>query len=152
MQFKVQKIARIIAKSGPIGAREALNLMGMKIGSGRLPLSVGRELTYEEREELRLDMEKIGKIASEPVRFQVEEKTLEERFMAIDIKPEVIRDFKLRIGEAMVGKDAEIAHIDLIIGEKTGPVGQAYAKAKATPSAGHEPLLGYLNLTSPSNL
>jgi len=144
LQYKVQKIARIIAKSGPVGTKEALNMMTMKVGPVRLPLSVGGELTYEEREELRLDLEKIGKINPKPIKFEIAEKTLEERFMAIDITPQVIRDFKLRIGEALAGKDAEVAHIDLIIGERTGPVGEAYAKAKATPSAGHEPLLAIL--------
>jgi len=144
LQYKVQKIARIIAKSGPVGTKEALNMMGMKVGPVRLPLSVGGELMYEEREELRLDLEKIGKITPKPVKFEIAEKTLEERFTAIDITPKVIRDFKLRIGEALAGKDAEVAHIDLIIGEKTGPVGEAYAKAKAAPSAGHEPLLAIL--------
>jgi len=144
LQYRVQKIARIIAKSGPVGTKEALNMMGMKMGPVRLPLSVGGELTYEEREELRLDLEKIGKITPKPVKFEIAEKTLEERFMAIDITPKIIRDFKLRIGEALAGKDAEVAHIDLLIGEKTGPVGEAYAKAKATPSAGHEPLLAIL--------
>jgi len=144
LQYKVQKIARIIAKSGPVGTKEALNMMGMKTGPVRLPLSVGGELTYEEREELRLDLEKIGKILPKQVKFEIAEKRLEERFMAIDITPQIIRGFKLRIGESLAGKDAEVAHIDLIIGEKTGPVGEAYAKAKATPSAGHEPLLAIL--------
>jgi len=144
LQHRVQKITRIIAKSGAVGTKEALNLMGMKVGPVRLPLSVGGELTYEEREELRLDLEKIGKIAPKPIKFEIAEKTLEERFTAIDITPQIIRDFKLRIGEALAGKDAEVAHIDLIIGEKNGPVGEAYAKAKATPSAGHEPLLAIL--------
>ncbi len=144
LQYRVQKIARIIAKSGPVGTKEALNLMGLKMGSVRMPLSVGGELTYEEREELRLDLEKIGKITPKPIKFEVAEKTLEERFTAIDITPRVIRDFKMRIGEALAGKDAEVAHIDLIIGEKTGPLGEAYAKAKTAPSAGHEPLLAIL--------
>jgi len=144
LQYKVQKIARIIAKSGPVGTKEALNLMGLKAGPVRLPLSVGGELTYEEREELRLDLEKTGKITPKLVKFEIAEKTLEERFMSIDITPQVIRDFKLRVGEALAGKDTEVAHIDLLIGEKNGPVGEAYAKAKATPSAGHEPLLAIL--------
>ncbi len=144
LQLKVQKIARIIVKSGAVGAKEALNMMGIKVGPVRLPLSVGGELTYEEREELRLDLEKMGKITPKPVKFEIAEKQLEERFMAIDITPQVIRDFKLRTGEALAGKDAEVAHIDLIIGEKTGPVGEAYAKAKAAPSPGHEPLLAIL--------
>jgi 4-hydroxy-tetrahydrodipicolinate synthase len=144
LQYKVQKIARIIAKSGPVGTKEALNLIGMKVGPVRLPLSVGGELTYEEREELRLDLERIGKIVLKPVKFEIAEKVLEERFMAIDITPQVIRNFRLRLGEALAGKDAEVGHIDLLIGEKNGPVGEAYAKAKAAPSAGHEPLLAIL--------
>jgi 4-hydroxy-tetrahydrodipicolinate synthase len=143
-QYRVQKIARIIAKSGAVGTKEALNMLGLKVGPVRLPLSVGGELTYEEREEIRLDLEKIGKIKPKLVQFEVAEKRLEERFMTIDVTPTVIKDFKLRIGEALAGKDAEVAHIDLIIGEKNGPLGEAYAKAKATPSAGHEPLLAIL--------
>jgi len=144
LQYKVQKIARIIAKSGAVGTKEALNMMGLKVGPVRLPLSVGGELTYEEREELRLDLEKIGKITPKPIKFEIAEKKFEERFTAIDITPKIIKDFKLRIGEALAGKDAEVAHIDLIIGEKTGPLGEAYAKAKVAPSAGHEPLLAIL--------
>ena len=144
LQYRVQKIARIIAKSGAVGTKEALNMMGLKVGPVRLPLSVGGELTYEEREELRLDLEKIGKIEPKPVKIEITEKKLEERFMTIEITPQLIRDFKLRIGEALAGKDAEVAHIDLAIGEKTGPIGEAYIKAKAAPSAGHEPLLAIL--------
>lgn len=60
--------------------KEALNMMGLKVGPVRLPLSVGGELTYEEREELRLDLEKIGKIVPKPVKFEVAEKALEDRF------------------------------------------------------------------------
>jgi 4-hydroxy-tetrahydrodipicolinate synthase len=144
LQYKVQKIARIIAKSGAVGTKEALNMMGLKVGPVRLPLSVGGELTYEEKEELRLDLEKMGKIKPKPVTFEVGDKKLEERFMAIDVTPQVIRDFKLRIGEALAGKDAEVAHIDLVIGEKNGPIGEAYVKAKAAPAAGHELLLAIL--------
>jgi len=143
LQFKIQKIARIIAKSGPVGTKEALNMMGIKVGPVRRPLSVGGELTYEEREELRLDLEKIGKIAPELIKFEVEKKVLEERFAAIGITPKVIRNF-LRVGEALAGKEPEVAHIELLIGTKDGPAGEAYAKAKATPAAGHEPLIAIL--------
>ena len=144
LQFKIQKIARIIAKSGPVGTKEALNMMGIKVGPVRRPLSVGGELTYEEREELRLDLEKIGKIAPKLIKFEIEKKVLEERFAAIDITPKVIRNFHLRIGEALAGKEPEVAHIDLLIGRKDGPVGEAYAKAKAAPTAGHESLVAIL--------
>jgi len=144
LQYKVQKIARIIAGSGAVGTKEALNMMKIRVGPVRKPLSVGGELTYEAREELRLDLEKIGKITPKPITFEIAEKPIEERFMAINITPEIIKGFKLRVGEALSGQGAEVAHIDLLIGEKDGPVGETFAKAKAAPTPGHEPLLAIL--------
>ena len=48
------------------------------------------------------------------------------------------------IGEGLVGDGNEIAHIDLLIGEKTGPVGVAFANALANQSAGHSSLLAVI--------
>jgi 5,6,7,8-tetrahydromethanopterin hydro-lyase len=45
------------------------------------------------------------------------------------------------IGEGLVGDGNEIAHIDLLIGDKAGPVGTAFANALANQSAGHTSLL-----------
>ncbi len=50
----------------------------------------------------------------------------------------------MQIGEALVGRGYEVAHIDLIIGEKNGVVGQAFANALSQLSAGHTPLLAVL--------
>jgi len=144
LQYKVQKIARIIVGSGPVGAKEALNMMKVKVGPVRKPLSFGGELTYEAKEELRLDLEKIGKIKPKTVTFEILEKPIEERFMAVDVTPDVIKDFSLRVGEALAGQGAEVAHVDLVIGTKDGPLAEAFAKAKATPTPGHEPLLAIL--------
>jgi 5,6,7,8-tetrahydromethanopterin hydro-lyase len=48
------------------------------------------------------------------------------------------------IGEALVGEGNEIAHIDLLIGSKDGPVGVAFANALARQSKGHSNLLAVL--------
>ena len=48
------------------------------------------------------------------------------------------------VGEALVGNGNEIAHIDLLIGSKDGPVGTAFANALARQSAGHSNLLAVL--------
>jgi len=48
------------------------------------------------------------------------------------------------IGEGLVGDGNEIAHIDLLIGSKTGPVGTAFANALATQSAGHSSLMAVI--------
>ncbi len=51
----------------------------------------------------------------------------------------------MMIGEALVGGGNEIAHIDLMIGNKSGPVGYAFAQALAGgQSAGHSNLLAVL--------
>lgn len=48
------------------------------------------------------------------------------------------------IGEALVGDGNEIAHIDLIIGDKEGPSGIAFANGLARQSEGHSNLLAVL--------
>jgi len=48
------------------------------------------------------------------------------------------------IGEALAGDGNEIAHIDLLIGAKTGPVGTAFANALANQSHGHTNLLAVI--------
>ena len=48
------------------------------------------------------------------------------------------------IGEALAGDGNEIAHIDLLIGDKQGPVGNAFAGALSTQSEGHTNLLAVL--------
>jgi 5,6,7,8-tetrahydromethanopterin hydro-lyase len=53
------------------------------------------------------------------------------------------------IGEALVGEGNEVAHIDLLIGDKTGPVGAAFANALADQKAGHSNLLAVLTPNLP---
>ena len=54
------------------------------------------------------------------------------------------------IGEALVGKDEEIAHIELIIGDRDGPVGKAFVEAFANPKYGHTPLLAVIRPNLPA--
>ena len=59
------------------------------------------------------------------------------------------------IGEALVGDGPELAHIDLVVGDKEGAVGTAFANALAQLSAGHTPLLAVVRpnlLTKPVTL
>ena len=57
------------------------------------------------------------------------------------------RDF--HIGEALVGQGNEVAHIDLMIGDKQGPVGQAFTNALSSLSMGHTPLLAVIRPNLP---
>src|SRR5947209_11190414 len=47
----------------------------------------------------------------------------------------------LATGEALVGEGNEVAHVDLLIGSKSGPVGEAFAHALVNQKEGHTNLL-----------
>ena len=53
------------------------------------------------------------------------------------------------IGEALLGEGNEIAHVDLLIGDKDGPVGKAFANGLSNLSAGHTPLLAVIRPNLP---
>lgn len=53
------------------------------------------------------------------------------------------------IGEALIGEGNEVAHIDLLIGDKDGPVGEAFAAGLSSLSAGHTPLLAVIRPNLP---
>jgi 5,6,7,8-tetrahydromethanopterin hydro-lyase len=50
----------------------------------------------------------------------------------------------IRFGEALVGEGAEVAHIDLIIGDKDGPAGVGFSFGLAHQSYGHTKLFAVL--------
>ena len=53
------------------------------------------------------------------------------------------------IGEALVGEGDEVAHVDLIVGDKSSPVGEAFARALSNPTMGHTPLLAVIRPNLP---
>jgi 5,6,7,8-tetrahydromethanopterin hydro-lyase len=57
---------------------------------------------------------------------------------------EGVLKMSMYIGEALAGDGNEIAHIDLLIGSKDGPVGHAFANALARQSEGHSNLLAVI--------
>ena len=59
------------------------------------------------------------------------------------------------VGEALIGDGNELAHVDLIIGDKEGPVGNAFANGLSQLSVGHTPLLSVIRpnlMTKPATL
>jgi len=53
------------------------------------------------------------------------------------------------IGEALIGEGNEVAHVDLLVGDKEGPVGEAFASGLANLSTGHTPLLAVIRPNLP---
>ncbi len=66
-----------------------------------------------------------------------------------------LMDPMYRIGEALIGDGPELAHVDLLIGDKFGPVGQAFANGLSNLSVGHTPLTSVIRpnlMTKPATL
>ena len=141
-QRRIQKFTRHIVSSGALGCKACLNYMGVHVGKARQPIIMGDTLSFEIREELRIELEKLGLVEERPITFKVlPDKPLVARFASVGVTPEVIEQFTLRTGEALVDPNSnEVAHIDLLIGSVDGPVGQAYANALANPSKDREAL------------
>ena len=140
LQKKVQKLARLLINSGALGVKSCLNMMNIPVGTTRQPLIMGDALSYEIKDELRVELEKLGLIKKKEIKFEIGKKPLTSRFFAVGVTPEKISDFKLKVGESLVGNRVELAHIDLLIGDKDGPVGKAYAYALTNPKDGSEGL------------
>lgn len=51
---------------------------------------------------------------------------------------------ELQIGESFVGDGVNAAHVNTVLGPRSGPAGTAWATALASPSAGHIPFMAVL--------
>ncbi len=58
-------------------------------------------------------------------------------------------DDRIFIGEGFVGEGINAAHINTVMGKRSGPVGTAWATALATPRVGHVPFVAVASPGSP---
>ncbi len=142
LQRKVQKLSRIFCRhGGGVAVKAALNIMGISVGPPRRPLkSAGGALIHETRAEIQLELEKLGKIpvADEP--FEYPGGPLEGRFGGLELTPEDIRRYGLRVGTGTAGEGVNRVQLDLVAGRKETPLGDAYALQLTYPLHGREAL------------
>ena len=141
LQMRVQKLARIICRhGGAVAVKAALKFMGLKVGKTRRPLVSGGVLSWEVREEIRMELEKLGKVNPEPIEANPSpQKPLKERFQDLGISPSDIKQLKLLVGEGGAGEGLEALQVDIVVGEKEA-LGFAWARAFAKPTPGYEAL------------
>jgi bifunctional enzyme Fae/Hps len=81
--------------------------------------------------------------------FNVDFKEIIDRMPTISDDVEEDSGPTYLIGESLLGEGNEVAHIDLMIGDKNGPIGQAFANGMTQLSAGHTPLLAVIRPNLP---
>ncbi|MHA2193192.1 MAG: hypothetical protein ACXAAR_07165, partial [Candidatus Thorarchaeota archaeon] len=133
LQQEAQTLARIVTRNGggpPVKA--ALKMMGIKAGKSRMPLDSGGTLTLELKEEIRLELEKLGVIES-----------LDHPAPEPTAIKEVLRVMGLDIDDASTSFGAgsnEKVTVSIVSGAKGGPVGRAFVTLLTTPQVGREAL------------
>ncbi|MGQ9675819.1 MAG: 4-hydroxy-tetrahydrodipicolinate synthase [Chloroflexota bacterium] len=151
LQRSVQKLSRIFCRyGGGVAVKQALKMMGVDVGRPRRPLkSVGGALIHEDRAEIQLELEKLGKIKAQSGAVVAPVGPLETRFDAIGLSADTIRQAALRIGSGNAGQGAERVQIDLVVGDTSGPMADCYAYQLTYPRHGYEALTTILepNLT-----
>jgi 4-hydroxy-tetrahydrodipicolinate synthase len=128
LQASIQKLVRIVVRNGANQAvKEGFTMMGLVMGNSRRPIMPGGPFRREDREELRIQLESLGKIPKTSIEFEIRKgKTIKSNYPRVSYTPSKITDFTMKVGEGFAGPPIfELAHIDLLIGVKDGPVGIA---------------------------
>ncbi len=125
IQRSIQKVIRIFVNhGGGLAVKAALNMMGVPVGPARLPLQVGDALGYHMHDEIRTCLEDLQLIPRGIVTFKMGDRSIETETYpkAVGMVPDVIEDLTLLHGEALFGGGTDVAHVDLIMGIRDGPM------------------------------
>ncbi len=159
LQRRVQKLSRIFCRyGGGVAVKQALKMMGLEAGIPRSPLkSVGGALIHEDRAEIQLELEKLGKVQVLSIECQAPQGPLAGRFESVGLDAATIQGSGMRLGSGSAGdaNSVEWCQIDLVCGKKEGPLGEVWAYQLTYPRHGFEALTTILepNLTvRPSTL
>ena len=136
-QKDLQILTRLVVrKGGPQAVKEGLRMLGLPaMSNARLPLIQGGEFEREDYEDLRTQLENLGKIPLQTVTLGGKEVLYA---LPADVQPPR-DDLTMCVGEGFAGPPfSEIAHVDLLIGRIDGPVGRALERARNEPRPGHQ--------------
>jgi 4-hydroxy-tetrahydrodipicolinate synthase len=132
IQRSIQKVVRIFVNhGGGLAVKAALNMIGVPVGPARRPLLVGDALGYDMHDEIRTCLEDLQLIPRGIVTFKMGDRSIETETYpkAVGMVPDVIEDLTLLHGEALFGGGSDIAHVDLIMGIRDGPMSVALENA-----------------------
>ncbi len=135
LQQSAQTFARMVLKYGaapPVKA--ALKMMGIKAGRARIPLNTGGTLTPEIREEIRIELEKMGVIE------KLQHSAIQKEIQILDF----LKSQGIELGHSaglLTSHGAnDMVSVGVVAGPKSGSIGHAFVQLLSMPKIGHEAL------------
>ncbi|MGY5856487.1 MAG: 4-hydroxy-tetrahydrodipicolinate synthase [Candidatus Thorarchaeota archaeon] len=135
LQRSTQTFARMVLKHGaapPVKA--ALKMLGVNAGRSRMPLNSGGTLTPEMKEEIRIELEKMGVIG------KLEHPSVQKEIQIV----EFLKGQGITLGhsaELIVNSASnDMVSVGVVAGPKTGSIGHAFVRLLTNPKIGHEAL------------
>ena len=105
-------------------------MTGLDVGWSRLPIMPGDSFKHEDWEELRLQLEMLGRVPMKETAMIIGERTIRTTIPSTPQTPKEVSGLEMKVGESYSGpSEHEAAHTDLLLGTRSGPVGKAYSKA-----------------------
>jgi 4-hydroxy-tetrahydrodipicolinate synthase len=149
-QMRVQTLSRIFCRhGGGVAIKAALNILGLNVGEPRLPLRpVGGALTDDIYNDLQSELKAlVGKRAGSGI---VKPAVYSDMgYKPLAITPDLLADDEIFVGSGTAGEGNVEVGIDLIIGCKSGPIGEQIASQLTQPSSGQKTKLISLERGSP---
>ncbi len=135
LQHSVQTFARLVTRNGGAPpAKAALKMMGINAGKSRLPLNTGGTLTVELKDEIRMELEKLGLISSHGQQPLTDNLDVVSLFSEFNISPDLLDG--ARFGQA----SNEQVSVSIAAGPKRGGLGRIFVKLLTQAKIGHEAL------------
>ncbi|MGD9100710.1 MAG: dihydrodipicolinate synthase family protein [Anaerolineae bacterium] len=130
-QNAVQKLVRIVVRcSATQAVKEGLRMMGLRMSDSRHPIMPGGGFKREDYEEMRLQLEVLGKIEKRTITYDLGTRQVSTTVPATYYTPQTVGGWALKVGEGFAGPPfEELAHVDLLMGVKDGPVGRAIERS-----------------------
>ncbi|NWF96487.1 MAG: 4-hydroxy-tetrahydrodipicolinate synthase [Candidatus Thorarchaeota archaeon] len=135
LQHSVQTLSRIITRNGgapPVKA--ALRMMGIKAGKSRLPLDTGGTLTPELRDEIGVELEKLGLVE------KMKSTPLDKALDIMKLMPTLGVEFSATQGVSYGKGVSNAVSVSIAVGPKDSSLGLAFVRLLARPKIGHEAL------------
>ena len=141
LQMKVQKLARIYCRlGGSVPVKASLRMMGIPVGHARKPLMEGGSILHEDISEIRIELEKLGKVETKGTDFQMPSMPPDDSFQEMGIDRALIDKEGMQAATATVGAGYDAIRVDMIAGEKSGTIGKVFAYQLTYPRHGYEAL------------